>query len=499
MNASKRDNSREGYTANTPGTRGMKKEKAKLRVAVYSYAPADTEDQGNAYDTQGRALIKMVDKNPHMVLAGTYTEEPSSSEKRTRPQFLQLMKDCDEGLIDCILCWSICAFIRVNRKEIPYIRHLQDLGIRLIFKRDGVESGSSIFELLLTVLEAMADGKACAMSENCKIKKRDQALDGKTPFFWTYGYRQSDYDYEIVGGEAKTVRLIFDLFEHGSSADQIAVILSDKNIPTPRGNADHWEGTTIRRMIENEKYAGDYKARKLYRPDLLCKKSRMNDGTAPSIYYRDHHPAIISREQFERCNTISDLRSWNKPLQYPFGEYLKCPLCGHVLYLRRAPSRHQFCCEGEGACRRFVIPSDRLQNAILDAYKDIDLKAVLKKAGMRDYSIAIEAEKLLRTKDKYSFFEKIDFWWLDDLVREISIGRHSYTFSELRKMKKVASDIDDRTISIHWRCGLISTVSSGVKYDIHDPGRRAEEWDAFIRNHPDRYPQLYEEIQKKMK
>ena len=118
---------------------------------------------------------------------------------------------------------------------------------------------------------------------------------------------------------------------------------------------------------------------------------------------------------------------------------------------------------------------------------------MLKKAGLWDYSIAIEAEKLLRTKDKQPAFDRIDFWWLDDLVREITFGRHSYTES------KKQDAADNRTVSIHWRCGVVTTVPSGVRIDSQDPRRRAEVWDAFILSNPDRYPQLIEEIQAKMK
>jgi hypothetical protein len=64
-------------------------------------------------------------------------------------------------------------------------------------------------------------------------------------------------------------------------------------------------------------------------------------------------------------------------------------------------------------------------------------------------------------------------------------------------MKETAPDVDDRTISIHWRCGVISTVSSGVKEDYQDPRRRAKLWDERILRSPDKYPRLAEEIQKK--
>ena len=462
------------------------KETGKIRVAIYSRAQGEDESS-----IQDKAYLEMVNSNPGWSLVGVYAEDPISGMKNERPQFLRLMNDCENGSVDCILCRSIAIFVRNTRKDVAYIRRLLDLGVHLVLEEDGVDSEDSSFEMVLTVIEALADGKACAQSETFKTANRKRVQAGKTYSPQVFGYSNAKGKYKIIAEEAKTVRLVFDYLEHGFSAKHIAKILSEKNIPSPRGKA-RWSCSTVQMMIENEKYAGDYKAQKICKLDPLENGRFKNEGILPFVYHREHHPAIISREQCERCVRISNLRAWDKPLQYPFGDYLRCPYCGHVLHRRQTPNIFQYCCEGEGACRKFLIMAAPVQKGILEAYEKIRIKAVEKKAGSRDYTVAIEALKMLRIKAEHPVFERIDYWWLDDLVEQISFGKHSRTCSELKK----ASLTDDRTISIHWRCGLISTLSSGVRYDYHDPRMRAEQWDDFILNHPDRYPQLTEEVQK---
>jgi hypothetical protein len=131
---------------------------------------------------------------------------------------------------------------------------------------------------------------------------------------------------------------------------------------------------------------------------------------------------------------------------------------------------------------------------VLKAYNTLDIKAVQKIASSEDLETAAEAQKLLKTKEEYPTLDAVHYWWLDDLVRELSFGRHSHMASELKQLGEGA--VDDRTLSVHWRCGLTSTLSSGVLTDMQDPRKQAERWDGYVLKHPDRFPQLVEEIKE---
>lgn len=62
-------------------------------------------------------------------------------------------------------------------------------------------------------------------------------------------------------------------------------------------------------MIRNEKYVGDLIVQKFVTEDHITHRIRLNEGAAPSKYIRDHHEPIVSRKQFERCNTIFKLKT----------------------------------------------------------------------------------------------------------------------------------------------------------------------------------------------
>ena len=138
-----------------------------------------------------------------------------------------------------------------------------------------------------------------------------------------------------------------------------------------------------------------------------------------------------------------------------------------------------------------------VKDAILSAYAQVNLAEVERISRMKLKKRAAAAKKLLEVKAEHPTFEVIDYWWLDDLVEKIEFGQHSYTASDLKLMGDAARIVDDRIINITWRCGMVTTVPSGVVRDSHDPRHKAKLWDGYILRYPDRYPKLAEEVRKK--
>ena len=405
-----------------------------------------------------------------------------------------MLEDCEKGLIDCVICKSLSRFARNTLDALNCIKKLRDLGVRLILEKEGIDTDMISSEILLSVFAAFAQEESHSHSENVRWGKRKRLQNGEPLLIRCYGYRKNEANdnIEIVPREAEAVRLIFDLYEHGTSVPEITRILYEKGYTRPDGKDKVWDHSRIHYMIANEKYVGDIIAQKYYVKDYITHRSRRNNGALPSVYIKNHHEPIISRKQFERCNVILELKKSTTPLQYPYAEFIRCPYCGHVLRHRKLLIQNcytHFCCEGEGACREFVIQFQEVEKAILKAYETLDLEEVKRIVNSKNADRAENAELLLQVKEKHPSFSKIDYWWLDDLIERIDFGLHSHTASELKK-----GGIDDRTISIHWKCGSVTTLSSGVLRDSQDPRHKAELWDAYLLRYPSQFPKLVEEV-----
>ena len=436
-----------------------------LRVAAYCRVSTNSEDQLNSFEVQQTVYTDMIRKKPGWELVDIYADRGiTGTNAKKRPEFQRMIRDCNDGKIDCIICKSLSRFARNTRDAIFYIRKLQKLGVRLIIEKEKIDTDDSYSEMTLTVLAAFAEEESRSLSENIKWAKRKKAQTGESPLPRLYGYRICGDNYEVVPEEAKIVHMIFDLYEHGVPSVQIADKLWEMRIPSPRGK-EKWLPDVLCQMIKNEKYIGDCRTQKYYMGDISdSSRLHKNRGELPYVYIENHHEAIVSREQFNRCVEIMKLRHKSSPAKYPFGDRLRCPYCGHYLYYRSCNSniRH-FYCEGEDgemACRKFAVHSDLVKNAVLDAYNHLDLKAVQERTDLEDPIADEEVEKLLKIKAEHPVFEKVDYWWLDDLVKEIRFGQHTAPCSEAINQ---GCEKDDRTISIIWKCGLTTTLPSGIK------------------------------------
>lgn len=94
------------------------------------------------------------------------------------------------------------------------------------------------------------------------------------------------------------------------------------------------------RILENEIYKGDIKLQKTY-TDLNRKRHR-NRGERDSWYIEDNHPAIISREDWDKVQELLEERRNETPEPiperssysrntYPLSGMLYCPKCGAKL------------------------------------------------------------------------------------------------------------------------------------------------------------------------
>ncbi len=89
--------------------------------------------------------------------------------------------------------------------------------------------------------------------------------------------------------------MLFITMPSGKGIHAIADDLNRRGIPTKRNG--RWTATTIRGMLSNEKYVGDCLFQKTYSDPRFVRHN--NHGEQTQYLVKDHHEAIISREDFE--------------------------------------------------------------------------------------------------------------------------------------------------------------------------------------------------------
>ncbi len=272
-------------------------------VAAYCRVSTDNEEQLTSYTTQKRVYTDMIAANKEWALAGIYADEGISGTRADkRPEFKKMIDDCLAGKIDYIITKSVSRFARNTVDCLDYVRMLKARGIGIYFEEQNIDTLKSDSELYLVIYAGFAQSESESISKNITWSFRKNFEDGKPIFMYKkfLGYKKGENgEPEIVPEEAAIVERIFDMYLSGKTIDGISQTLRDENIQIP-GKQLVFSKKMILNILRNEKYCGDCILQKTVTVDCISKTRKKNEGEAPMYIVENSHPAIISRERFNR-------------------------------------------------------------------------------------------------------------------------------------------------------------------------------------------------------
>ena len=225
-----------------------RKEPGKQRIAAYCRVSSRSDEQLNSLANQIDFYRHRFENDDAVIFLGIYAEEGiSGTQAESRPQFMKMIADCRNGLIDCIWTKSVSRFGRNTVDTLIYTRELHSLGIDVYFEKENIHSTDSSGELMLTLMAAFAESESVAMSENIKWGKRrrfEQGLTKSITINGMMGFRQNKGKITVVEDEAVIIRRIYKDFIDGYGYEEIAAKLSSEDIPTRMGKSV-WDRNTI--------------------------------------------------------------------------------------------------------------------------------------------------------------------------------------------------------------------------------------------------------------
>lgn len=141
-------------------------EQAKKKVAVYCRVSTDSEESPYGYAAQAAYYTEMVGKNPDWELAGIYADKGIVGiDRKGRKEFNKMLTACKQGKIDLILVRSISRLARNMADCLEMVRMLKANGIRVIFEKENIDTGSEFGEFLTTLTYEFAQREAEAIAQ----------------------------------------------------------------------------------------------------------------------------------------------------------------------------------------------------------------------------------------------------------------------------------------------------------------------------------------------
>lgn len=423
-----------------------------LRVAAYCRVSTEQEEQLGSFENQVTYYTEYITNNPNYTLAGIYADEGiSGTSTKRREQFMRMISDCEAGAIDLIITKSISRFARNTQDCLNYSRKLKDLGIGVIFEKEGINTMDSTGELLFTILSSLAQDESRSISENCQWGIRSLFKQGKLHLNANrfYGYdKDSDGHLVINQDQAKVVRWIFESYLDGVNPDVLARILNEQNVPTCMGDRK-WAVSTIKGILQNEKHMGDCILQKTYTADFLSKKTEKNEGQLEQYYVRNDHEAIVSKQlwdavqlEIQRRDTYMQEHGLRTMGRYtddqPFTNKVFCGTCGHVFWRRtlsrlNGPIKVWMCGQryrekGVVGCTSESLKETDLHQAFIKAWNIILEKRAFflpkwkEQAGGEDALAAFRAKQFMTLTKNQTPIRKLDKALVGKVLEHCVVG-----------------------------------------------------------------------------
>lgn len=380
-------------------------------AALYIRVSTDKQEELSP-DSQKRLLLEYA-KSHNMIVPPEfiYIENGISGRRADkRPRFQQMISAAksDTHPFDVILLWKFSRFARNQEESIVYKSMLRNK-----CHVDVVSISEPLIEgpfggLIERIIEWMDEFYSIRLSGDVTRGMTENALRGAYQCRPPLGYRIPYHKAtpEIVPEEAEIVRLIFHKYaDEQMSIFAITKYLNHQGMKTGRGKP--FEKRSVEYILQNPAYAGD------------IRWNRCNNTTKeirdPSewITRSGHHPAIISKELFERAQTRrkSEYTPRNaKPSEVTrhwLAGLVKCPSCGRslsscVMHRKSLPDTFSFQCGGylKGKCsHNCYVREESIAPAVLNALEGVLLCGTVKYTLRQpDASAAQSEDEILALK-----------------------------------------------------------------------------------------------------
>lgn len=486
-----------------------KDDKSLLRVAIYLRLSNEDRDKNSkdeiseSIKNQRNMLLDYIKKNPQFVLTGEYSDEDLSGAGSYRPQFERLIKDCENGLVDVVLCKSQSRFSRDMEVVEKYINNkFKEWNIRFIGLSDNADTCNKGNKKSRQINGLVNEWFLEDVSNNIRSAFYSKMKNGEfiSPFA-SFGYEIScnDNNKLVVDPVAsKIVKDIYNLYLKGMGFTKIAHYLNDKNIPSPslykykkgiklnvisKRNREEikWNANAIKTILKNELYLGhliqgkrttvSYKNHK-----IICKpKDKW-------IRMENMHKAIIDEETFKKVQIA--IRERTKPMKevgivHNFSGKVFCLECGSYMRKKNSSKYEYLVCssnrDGYNDCiNKAGIRYDILEKLIFSLiYKrinlsydldDLERKFLIKKKeklSKKISSLVKEKDFIVKEKEKnknylrHLYEDKVNGIIDEKQFKELVGGYNN----DDKRFEKLLKSIDEKIFS----CTLEMNENKGVK------------------------------------
>lgn len=347
----------------------------KLRVCAYARVSTEQESQENSFEAQIAYYRELILQHPNWVLVDLYADKGiTGTSAAKRPGFQQMIQDCQNHEIDCILVKSVSRFARNVMECLYYIRALKQWGVTVIFEKEQLNTANLDDEFLLTFFGCLSEEEAKSISQNVRWSVYNRMKQGKfITTYAPYGYYLEKGELVVNQTESLVVKWIYERFLNGDTCTQIAELLNLSGIP--KGNhIEGWTESGIRYILSNEKYIGDALVQKTFTTNAIPFRRMVNKGQREMFYIENAQEAIIAPADAQKVKELFAQRNTFKRAseKRPLSGKIYCGACGTKMRSKINRGKAYWACQvhekEKQACSVVEVEETRIYDAFEKLY-----------------------------------------------------------------------------------------------------------------------------------
>lgn len=247
-----------------------------MKAVIYARYSSDNQRE-ESIEGQLRECMDYAKHNDITVI-NTYLDRALSAKTDNRPNFQKMIKDSYKGLFDLVIVWKLDRFARNRYDSAHYKAILKKNGVKVVSARETIAEGSEGI-LLESVLEGYAEYFSADLAEKVNRGMMENALKcmnngAGIPL----GYYVDDTQHLQI--DEKKVPFVKEIFQRFADGEMIKTIITELNargatisykLKKSRKEVKTYERplsyNTVRRILSNRKYIGEYKFKDIVVPN----------------------------------------------------------------------------------------------------------------------------------------------------------------------------------------------------------------------------------------
>ncbi|ARF56058.1 recombinase family protein [Streptomyces gilvosporeus] len=337
------------------------------RVGIYVRISKDRKGQELGIQRQEKACRELCERLGWGVLK-IYAENDTSASttsKRQRKVYTEMLRDARAGVIDGIVVYSIDRLTRRIAELTYFLEEQKEHGFAFA-TTEGEDTATANGRMILTIKGAVAQQETERMSERINLSLLQRREKGKPHAGGSrlFGFKEGSHFQELEPGEVELIRLGYEMLMDQKTPGDVSRKWNEHGARTPEAGTA-WDIQKIKRVYRSERIGGI----------VTYKRQDIGDSIYP-------HP--LTRQEWENVQTVLDSRA--RPAgkgagkrKHVYSGFLTCGHCGSTMRIQWATIqgrtfRRAFChsaqigANGEHGCgkvnRRYDWIEERLNEVV---------------------------------------------------------------------------------------------------------------------------------------